>query len=233
MDTAQRRQAMIRAVGLTKRYADGAGPVLDGLALSVEAGEWLAVVGASGAGKSTLLSILAGLDRRYSGEVEVGGAALQGMTDTALARVRLKQIGMVFQSFHLIGDLSARDNVALAGHFGDSVPRAEALRRADALLERFGLSPRARSPPSKLSGGERQRVAMARALFNDPDVLLCDEPTGNLDVENGRKLTALLTELRQQGKCIVSVTHEAQLSAAADRVLELRAGKLVAPGAPA
>jgi putative ABC transport system ATP-binding protein len=205
--------------------------VLESVELRASAGEWVAVTGPSGSGKSTLLHILGGLDADFTGEVHVAGQRLRGAPDSALAELRRKQVGFVFQAFHLVPDLSARDNVRLGAWFGSGMEPARSRARAEELLAQVGLEGRGADPPARLSGGERQRVALARALFGGPQILLCDEPTGNLDRDSGERVIRLLRTLRVQGLCVVSVTHEARLCAAADRVLELSAGRLVsAPG---
>jgi putative ABC transport system ATP-binding protein len=218
--------AVIDVQGLVKRYPESPHPVLDGLSLEAHPGEWVAVTGPSGAGKSTLLHVLGGLDPVFQGRVRVGGVALLGLGDRGLAQFRRTQVGFVFQAFHLVADLSALDNVRLGGFFGSGLSEAEARARARVLLEQVGLAERAQDPPARLSGGERQRVALARALFGHPPVLLCDEPTGNLDTESGAQMVALLRSQREAGTCVLTVTHEARLCAAADRVLSLVEGRL-------
>jgi putative ABC transport system ATP-binding protein len=219
---------VIRARDIVKEYVDGDGTkvrVLDGMSLDVEDGDFVAVVGPSGSGKSTLLHLLGGLDVHYQGDVEVGGVKLRGLNDQALARFRNTHVGFVFQSFHLIPNLSALENVLLPSHFGP--PHADARRRAEAMLERVGLGSKKDRAPIRLSGGERQRVAIARALFGGPKLLLCDEPTGNLDSATGAGVIQLFQELHREGLTVLSVTHEERMSAAARRVLRLKEGRLV------
>lgn len=221
---------MISARGLTKSYVEGDGSpvrVLQALDLEVPAGEFVAVVGSSGSGKSTLLHVLGGLDVGYSGVVEVGGVKLSGLRDVALARFRNEQVGFVFQSFHLIPNVSAQDNVMLPAFFGGEAPGSAHRRRAAEVLERVGLGDKTARLPTRLSGGERQRVAIARALFNRPKVLLCDEPTGNLDQATGGEIISLFESLHRDGLTLLAVTHEERVSAAAQRVLKLEGGKLV------
>ncbi len=223
---------MIRARDIVKRYQDGEGAevrVLDGLSLDVEAGEFVAVVGPSGCGKSTLVQLLGGLDVDYQGQVEVAGVKLSGLRDAALARFRNQHVGFVFQSFHLIPNLSAVENVLLPSHFGASVSE-DARKRAEALLDRVGLLAKKERTPVRLSGGERQRVAIARALFTGPRLLLCDEPTGNLDAATGAGVIALFQELHREGLTLLAVTHEERMSSAARRVLRLKEGRLVEEG---
>ncbi|MCP3103266.1 ABC transporter ATP-binding protein [Myxococcus sp. K15C18031901] len=219
---------MIHARDVTKEYIDGDGTrvrVLDGMSLDVDAGDFVAVVGPSGSGKSTLLHLLGGLDVDYRGEVSVGGVKLAGLGDKALARFRNTHVGFVFQSFHLIPNLSALENVLLPSHFGAKPP--DAVKRGEALLERVGLAAKKDRAPVRLSGGERQRVAIARALYGGPKLLLCDEPTGNLDAATGAGVIQLFQELHREGLTVLAVTHEERMSAAARRVLRLKEGKLV------
>jgi putative ABC transport system ATP-binding protein len=222
---------VITAQGLEKSFVDGDGSVvrvLHGLDLEVGAGEFVAVIGPSGSGKSTLLHILGGLDVHYAGEVSVGGTRLRSLRERALARFRNEQVGFLFQSFHLIPNLSAVENVLLPSFFGESGTGPSQRRRAEEVLERVGLGNKKDREPLRLSGGERQRVAIARALFNRPRVLLCDEPTGNLDVATGREIISLFRSLNAEGLTVLAVTHEERVSAAARRVLRLRDGKLIA-----
>ena len=217
---------MISTEALTRGYDDGARGlvrVLDGVSLQVAAGEFLAVVGRSGSGKSTLLHVLGGLDSGFSGQVTVAGTKLAGLSDQALAKFRNESVGFVFQSFHLIQGLSALENVSLPAAFG---PHESDEARAREALARVGLGEKVQRLPSQLSGGERQRVAIARSLFNKPRVLLCDEPTGNLDVQTADEVIGLFKSLNQEGLTIVAVTHEDRLRAAASRVLSLVEGRL-------
>ncbi len=226
---------MITAKGLVKSYADGARQVrvLDGLDLEVAPGEFVAIVGPSGSGKSTLLHVLGGLDVAYQGEITVAGTRLTGLADPPLARFRNEKVGFVFQSFHLIANSPAIENVLLPAHFArEAAVSHEAQRaRAEEVLERVGLQAKKDRVPSQLSGGERQRVAIARALFGRPKVLFCDEPTGNLDAVTGQEIIRLFRELHAEGLTVLAVTHEERISAAAQRVLRLKEGKLVDAGA--
>ncbi|MFT3838535.1 MAG: ABC transporter ATP-binding protein [Myxococcaceae bacterium] len=218
---------MVRVKGLTKSYPDGERgtlQVLSGIDLALEEGEWLAITGRSGSGKSTLLHVLGGLDSDYTGEVEVAGEKLAGLDDARLSQFRNARVGFVFQSFHLVQGLTAAQNVALPSFFNG---KAEATRaRALECLERVGLAGKAERSPAQLSGGERQRVAIARALFAKPKLLLCDEPTGNLDGATGAEIIALFQSLHKDGLSLVSVTHEERVSKAASRSLELKEGRL-------
>ncbi len=216
---------MISARRLERSFVDGTSrvPVLAGLEFEVAAGEFVAIVGRSGSGKSTLLHVLGGLDTEFEGEVTVAGTALHALNDRSLARFRNRHVGFVFQSFHLIAGLSAEANVALPAFFAAEEPPPSSAREA---LERVGLRGKAGRLPSQLSGGERQRVAIARALYSRPQVLLCDEPNGNLDSATAEEIIGVFRELNAQGLTIVAVTHEAQLRSAASRVLTLDAGRL-------
>jgi putative ABC transport system ATP-binding protein len=219
---------VIRARDIVKRYQDGEGSevrVLDGLSLDMEQGDFVAVVGPSGSGKSTLLHLLGGLDVHYQGEVEVAGVKLSGLKEPELARFRNQHVGFVFQSFHLIPNLSAVENVLMPSHFGAAPVQAR--ERAEALLDRVGLLAKKDRTPVRLSGGERQRVAIARALFTGPKLLLCDEPTGNLDAATGAGVISLFQELHREGLTLLAVTHEDRMSSAAGRVLRLKEGRLV------
>src|SRR5207249_7280682 len=195
-----------------------------GLDLTVDQGEFVAIEGQSGSGKSTLLHILGGLDRAYEGEVRVLGEQVRALSDARLAALRHARIGFVFQSFNLLAELTALENVLLPDYFGDGVPDAE--RRAHEGLARVGLSDKASSRPTALSGGERQRVAIARALLSRPPLLLADEPTGNLDAHTGEGIIDLFRELHREGMTLLVVTHEVRVSRAASRVLVLRDGML-------
>ena len=218
---------MIQARGLVKSYQDGAArvPVLQGLDLAVAAGDFVALVGRSGSGKSTLLHLLGGLDQDFQGELTVAGERLDGRGEAERARFRNRRVGFVFQSFHLVAGLTAAENVALPAAFA-ARPVAGAPAQAREALAAVGLADKAGRLPSQLSGGERQRVAIARALFFRPPLLLCDEPTGNLDAETADEVVAHFSRLHQAGLTLVVVTHEERLRRAAARVLVLREGKL-------
>jgi len=219
---------VIHARQLRKAYRNGADEVrvLNGLDLDVRAGEFVAVVGPSGSGKSTLLHVLGGLDASYAGEVEVAGVRLNELNDVALARFRNRQVGFVFQSFHLIASLSALDNVLLPAFFDVEAVAGPRRKRAEDVLARVGLIEKKNRVPAQLSGGERQRTAIARALFAEPKLLLCDEPTGNLDETTGGEVIELFRELHRDGLTILVVTHEDRMSTAAQRVLRLTGGVL-------
>jgi ABC-type lipoprotein export system ATPase subunit len=220
--------SVLRTRGLQMRYGQGAGLVraLNGVELEAAAGETLAVMGPSGCGKSTLLHLLGGLERPSAGEVWLMGRRIDGLGEKALARLRRQAIGFVFQAFHLMDELTAVENVELPALLAGRSPRA-ARRRAAELLERVGLSDRAKHLPSALSGGQRQRVAIARALSNEPLVVLADEPTGNLDSAATADVLRLLDSLRAAGQTLVIVTHDARVAAIADRLISMRDGAFV------
>jgi putative ABC transport system ATP-binding protein len=199
---------------------------VDEVDLDVPAGETLAVMGPSGCGKSTLLHLLGGLERPTGGEVWLAGQRIDTLSERALARMRRRSIGFVFQSFHLMEELSAAENVELPALLAGRSPRA-ARRRAAELLERVGLTDRVRHLPSNLSGGECQRVAIARALVNEPLVVLADEPTGNLDTAAMVDVLRLFQELRSAGQTLLIVTHDERVAATADRLVSMCDGTFV------
>ena len=214
---------MIRLESVNKSY--GAQPVLRDVSLFVEPGELLSLVGRSGSGKSTLLHIMGGLDRRYAGRASVLGHDLHALDDARLARFRNREVGFVFQAFNLLDHLTARENVKLPAYFADG-DTAGADERAVAALARVGIGDKAESRPSALSGGQKQRVAIARALYHTPKLLLCDEPTGNLDSDTGAQIIDLFRALNKDGLTLVIVTHEERVSSVASRVLRLVDGRL-------
>src|SRR5437660_289149 len=221
---------MIRITDVTKAYpakAEENGGViraLNHISLQVDPGEWLAIMGPSGSGKSTLINLIGCLDRPTSGDILLAGENVGGMSASELNRVRAEKIGFVFQQFHLVPYLSALENVMLAQYFHSMTDEQEA-REA---LERVGLKQRANHVPAHLSGGEQQRVCIARALINDPKIILADEPTGNLDAQNEEIVLRLLREFHQQGRTIVMVTHDPVVARLADRRIELHHGKIAA-----
>jgi ABC-type lipoprotein export system ATPase subunit len=212
---------------VVKTYGEGRGArrVLDGADLVVGAGEIVAILGRSGSGKSTLLHLIGGLDRPDAGTITVAGEPVTGASERELSSLRRRRIGFVFQFFHLLPELSGEGNVLLAGRVRGARPDASS--RGRELVDRLGLREVADSLPSRLSGGEQQRFAIARALVNDPAVLLADEPTGNLDVQAGAEVLRLLRGGAEEGRAVVLVTHEAAAASIADRVLTLRDGRLV------
>lgn len=219
---------MIRMEEIVKEYGKGGSrtEALKGISLQIEKGEFVAVTGASGCGKSTLLNIMGGMDRQTGGVYYYDEMPVTGFTEKELARFRNRNIGFVFQSFHLAKELTAVENVELPLGYA-RVGSRERRKRAMVLLDRVGLLAKYKSHPSKLSGGEMQRVAIARALANSPQTLLADEPTGNLDHENGQAIMKLLRELNKEGTTIVMVTHDRELADMADRKICIADGKIV------
>lgn len=199
-------------------------PALDNFSFTVEAGEWVSVMGPSGSGKSTLVNLIGCLDRPTSGNIWLDGVNVASISGAELNRVRAEKIGFIFQHFHLIPYLTALENVMLAQYFHSMTDENEAM----GALQRVGMSERANHLPSQLSGGEQQRVCIARALINDPKIILADEPTGNLDAVNEEIVLRLLRELHRQGRTILMVTHDPVVARLADRRIELHHGKIAA-----
>lgn len=219
---------VLRATDLVKIFGTGESAVraVDGVSLSVQRGELVLIKGPSGSGKTTLLSLLGALMRPSAGRVELDGQDYSALDDAALAAARARQIGFVFQAYNLLSALSVEENVLFPARL---VPGAlhEARRRAATLVDRLGLSRRRGALPARLSGGEKQRVAVARALINDPPVILADEPTGNLDSQRGMEVAMLLHDIaRDDRRAVVIVTHDPRIEDIADRVLWLEDGKL-------
>jgi putative ABC transport system ATP-binding protein len=202
-------------------------PALDDVSLSIDTGEFVAIVGPSGSGKSTMMNILGCLDRPTLGSYQLAGTAVAELDDNALARLRSRTIGFVFQSYNLLPRTSAIDNVATPLLY-QGVGRGERLRRAREALEKLGLGDRAGHEPTELSGGQQQRVAVARALVTEPALILADEPTGNLDSHAGLEVIALLRELHDTGRTVVLITHDASIAAMADRQIRLLDGHVAA-----
>jgi len=220
---------VLEARALTKTYIGGDGgtiKVLDAIDLRVARGEMVAIIGSSGAGKSTLLHLLGALDRPTAGQVLIDGRSISELTDDGVSALRNRTIGFVFQFHHLLREFTALENVMMPLRIA-GVEEEQAHRRATALLERVGLGGRMLHRPGALSGGEQQRTAVARALANDPAVLLADEPSGNLDHQNSERLHELFSELARELELgMVIVTHNRSLAARADRVLQLEDGRL-------
>lgn len=220
--------AIVEVSGVYKTYRGEGEQVaaLQDIHLTVQQGEFVAIMGPSGSGKSTLLHLLGGLDRPDRGQIVIAGTDLTRLNETQLALFRRDHIGFVFQFFNLIANLSVADNVELPGLLSSRSPAEVARRRAE-LLETLGISEKARALPNQLSGGQRQRAAIARALINHPALLLGDEPTGNLDSKSGAEVAQMFRQLHQTGQTIIIVTHDPQLSSAyADRIVRIADGRL-------
>lgn len=221
---------MLEAKGITKVYFNGARAlsVLKDINLIVKRGEVLSIVGPSGAGKSTLLHILGGLDEPTQGEVLLEKTSLSGLDDVRKAAIRNTRFGFVFQFYHLLREFSALENVMMPGLLRKGAKGIKELKdKASDLLEFFGLSERVQHRPSQLSGGEQQRVAIARALINEPEILFCDEPTGNLDYESGKQIQEHLMRLNREKKMtVVIVTHSPELAKGSHRILKIFDGKM-------
>lgn len=220
-------QAILSAINVCKvvPVVRGELEILQAINLQIYPGESVAVLGASGSGKTTLLSLLAGLDSVTSGEIELAGTSLSGLNEAALAKLRGRHVGFVFQSFQLLGSLTALENVMLPLELQ---AETKAAQMAADLLQKVGLADRAEHYPNQLSGGEQQRVAIARAFASRPDVLFADEPTGNLDTETGEHITNLMLKLNEDlHTTLVLVTHDAALAACCQRAIRLHKGRLV------
>ncbi len=218
---------VIELDALTRRYGAGGPVALDGVHLEVEAGEAVAVMGPSGSGKSTLLNLIGGLDRPTGGSVTVAGERIDRLSETGTAKFRRRHIGMIFQFFNLLEDLTVADNVLLPAQLA-GMRRSRARGRAAELLARLGIERYRDRYPGRLSGGERQRVAIARALVNSPALLLADEPTGAVDTSTGEEIGRLLRELNQDGQTLVLVTHSPELATRyASRTAQLVDGRVV------
>jgi putative ABC transport system ATP-binding protein len=218
---------------ITKTYKNGLleVPVLHGIDLTIERGEYVAIMGPSGSGKSTMMNIIGCLDRPTSGSYRLDGQDVSNLDDNALAAIRLKKLGFVFQGFNLLARTDALKNVSLPLFYA-GIRGAERQRRARAVLEEVGLGDRAHHKPNELSGGQQQRVAIARALINDPAVLLADEPTGNLDQKTSADIMALFDQLHERGRTIVMVTHDENVARNARRIIRLLDGLIVADEQP-
>jgi putative ABC transport system ATP-binding protein len=223
-------EPLIRLVGVTKDYATGSGPfaALRDVDLSVRAGVFAAIVGRSGSGKSTLANVISGIDRPTSGEVQVAGTRVDALSQRQLALWRGRNVGVVFQFFQLLPGLTVAENVVLPMEFCGRYAAGERLPRALALLDRVGIHAQAHKLPSALSGGEQQRAAIARALANDPPIVVADEPTGNLDSHNAEAVLELFGGLAADGKTVLMVTHERDVSRFADQLVTLADGRISA-----
>jgi putative ABC transport system ATP-binding protein len=220
---------MIEFDKVSKTYGEGAAQVraLQDVSFRVAAGEYVAIMGASGTGKSTMMHLLGGLDTPSAGVYRLDGVDVAGLDDDGLSVLRNRKIGFVFQQFHLLERTTALQNVLLPLIYADDYP-ADAETRGRRVLEAVGLGDRTHHRPNELSGGQQQRVAVARALINDPALLLADEPTGNLDRGSGLQLLSVFKRLHQQGRTIIVVTHDEEVAAHADRILVLRDGRIAA-----
>jgi putative ABC transport system ATP-binding protein len=221
--------SLAELINLRKVYQMGADVVVEalrGVNLSIEEGDYLAVMGPSGSGKSTILNLLGCLDRPTSGQYILGGQDISQLSDGELSEVRGQRIGFVFQSFNLIPQLTALDNIEVP-LFYQRLHRRERRRRSQELAERVGLGPRARHKPMELSGGEQQRVAIARALANDPLIILADEPTGNLDSRTGQEILAMFDNLATRGRTIILVTHDESVGRRTHRIVRVADGTIV------
>jgi ABC-type lipoprotein export system ATPase subunit len=221
---------ILKADGVTKRYELGKENYVDalrGATVEIKTGEMVAIMGPSGSGKSTLLHILGCLDNADAGEVWLNGRRVDGLSSGAVAKVRRREVGFIFQGFNLVPSLSALNNVALAAEYAGK-PRREALRLARQALDDVGLSDRAGHRPTELSGGQQQRVAIARALINEPGVIMGDEPTGNLDTTNSVDVMRMMREINLvTGTTFVLVTHDPDVAAGCDRIINMRDGVVV------
>ncbi len=218
----------IRVNALTKVYQRGGEPVhaLAGIDLEIAPGAFVAIMGQSGSGKTTLLNMLTGVDRPTAGEIWLDGQRLDSMSEAQLAILRRRRIGLIFQAFNLLNNMSALENVMLPALLAGR-SASEARKLASVLLDELGLGKRLQKLPGQLSGGEQQRVAIARALVNEPAVLCADEPTGNLDAQTGQEILRLLKRLHTQGQTIILVTHDAQIASQAERIIIMRDGRII------
>ncbi|MEK6809052.1 MAG: ABC transporter ATP-binding protein [Nanoarchaeota archaeon] len=201
-------------------------PAINGISLSIDQGDFVALIGPSGSGKSTAMNLVGCLDTASKGDIFLGKHNIQHLSESDLAQIRGKQIGFIFQTFNLIPSLDALENVALPMMF-QGVSKSARISKAQKLLEQVGLADRMHHLPNQLSGGQRQRVAIARALVNDPEIILADEPTGNLDTKTGDEIMKVLKDLNKQGKTIILVTHNPDLTKLANKVIKLKDGKIV------
>ncbi|HUT20425.1 MAG TPA: ABC transporter ATP-binding protein [Anaerolineae bacterium] len=221
-------EPFVRLQDVVKTYRTAAGdvPALTGVSAEFRRGEFVGIVGKSGAGKSTLINMITGLDRATSGRVEVGGVSVMDLEEDEIALWRGRNVGVIYQSFELLPQVSLLENVALPMDFAGSYRGRESLVRAEALLAEVGLADHVHKPPTRISGGQQQRVAIARALANDPPLVVADEPTGNLDSTTAGEILRLFERLVDRGKTVVMVTHDETLVARFSRVLAIADGKL-------
>ncbi len=229
------KNPIIKIAKVNKYYGSGSGrqQVLYDINADIQEGEFISIVGTSGSGKTTLLNIIGGLDRRYEGTCVVDGHKVETLNERRLARMRNETLGFVFQSFNLMEHLTAWENVALSSYFGGTKIRlGKEHERAIEVLEKVGLKEKVNAYPANLSGGQKQRVAIARALYNKPSILLCDEPTGNLDSKTGEEVITLFKDLnRQEQITLLVITHEDRVSRTTDRSIQLEDGRVVSTNA--
>jgi len=220
-------QEIIKLDNVHKDFQMGASKVqaVEAVNLAIKKGDFIAIVGPSGSGKSTMMNLVGALDLASEGNIFLDGQNIEHLHESELARIRGKKVGFIFQTFNLIPTLTALENVMVPMMFQDYTTE-ERKERGEELLRKVGLEKRARHLPSELSGGERQRVAIARALANDPEVILADEPTGNLDTKTGKQVLEILKELNKQGKTIVMVTHDLEMAKQANKIIRLRDGRI-------
>jgi putative ABC transport system ATP-binding protein len=226
---SKKTERLISLCDLHKDYSTAAGPfpALKGVDLSVDRGEFLAIIGKSGAGKSTMINVLSGIDRPTSGEILIDGAALHTMTEDQVARWRGENLGVVFQFFQLLPSLNLIENITIAMDFRNTYPLKERKERALHLLEQVDIAEHAYKTPAKISGGQQQRVAIARALANDPQIILADEPTGNLDSQTAMGILDLLEQFVDQGKTLLMVTHDNEVAARSTRTVTIADGRII------
>ena len=220
-------KTIIKLENVEKHYKMGNSIVkaLDGISTEIQEGDFMVVVGPSGSGKSTMMNMIGALDLPTKGKIYLDGQNIENLHESTLAQIRGKKIGFVFQTFNLIPTLTAMENVMIPLVF-QGVEKDERIERASKILEKVGLIPRKNHLPGELSGGERQRVAIARALANDPDVILADEPTGNLDSKTGKEIMKIFEDLNKKGKTIIFVTHDLNLAKYATKTLKIKDGKI-------
>lgn len=220
--------SIITVENATKTYGQHQVHALNGVSLSVGKGEFIALMGPSGCGKSTLLNLIGAIDTPTEGSVRLDGTRLEALSEAERTELRKTRLGFIFQFFNLLSTLTVRENVALPLELGGAADRKVITGRVDAIMAEVGLTHRADFYPALLSGGEMQRVAIARALIHQPDVIIADEPTGNLDTETGERVLALIRGLaKDQGRTVIMATHSAEAAAVADRILRMRDGKLI------
>jgi len=222
-------EQLISLCDLRKDYSTSAGPfpALKGIDLSVKRGEFLTIIGKSGAGKSTMINVISGIDRPTSGEIVIDGAALHTLTEDQVARWRGENMGVVFQFFQLLPSLNLIENITIAMDFRNTYPLKERKERALHLLEQVDIAEHAYKTPAKISGGQQQRVAVARALANDPQIILADEPTGNLDSRTAEGILDLFEQFVDQGKTLLMATHDKEIAARSTRTVTIADGRIV------